>query len=278
MTEFWVSQKNHWCEFCKVWLKDTISSRATHENGMKHKENVAKKLREMRHKGDAEKKEKELLERTWKGIEEKAKRQYEEDLRSGAVAKAVPKASAATTATQPAVQSIALAGGAKIAGSAGNSAWVLDKGSGYLYNEALRWYYDKATQFYYGGSPPEWTRSPPIPDAAKYKEAAAAGAAAAGAAESVSLASVTTKKYAHPMQDVGGVQFHQVGGKVGAARGLGVQGKESAKRKQPEASGGGGAAGKPAKKVSKEEAEALARREAARARTEKRTMKQFGLI
>jgi WW domain-binding protein 4 len=49
-------------------------------------------------------------------------------------------------------------------------------------------------------------------------------------------------------------------------------------RKQPEASGGGGAAGKPAKKVSKEEAEALARREAARARTEKRTMKQFGLI
>jgi hypothetical protein len=57
----------------------------------------------MRHKGDAEKKEKELLERTWKGIEEKAKRQYEEDLRSGAVAKAVPKASA-VTATQPAVQ------------------------------------------------------------------------------------------------------------------------------------------------------------------------------
>eukprot|EP00873_Tetraselmis_striata_P006059 jgi/Tetstr1/426323/TSEL_016638.t1 len=269
MTEFWVSQKRFWCEFCKVWLNDTASARATHENGMKHQDAVAKKLREMRHKGDAEKKEKELLDRTWKSIEEKAKKQYEEDLRAGVVAKAVPKPSP----TAEPVHAVTAPGPSKIVGDS-NAAWVPDRGSGYLYNEALRWYYDKSTKFYYGGNPPEWTQNPPIPDAAKFREGAAAAAKPSSAAQSVSLASVSTKKHHHPMQSVGGVQFHQLGGKVGAARGLGAQGKETGKRKQPEAA----AAPAAKKKMSKEEAEAVAKREAARARMEKRTMKQFGLI
>lgn len=41
--QFWVSQANHWCEYCKVWLKDTAQSRAVHEKGIKHQENVAKR-------------------------------------------------------------------------------------------------------------------------------------------------------------------------------------------------------------------------------------------
>lgn len=42
MTEFWKSNKNYWCEVCKVWMTDNTSTRATHEKGIKHQENVAK--------------------------------------------------------------------------------------------------------------------------------------------------------------------------------------------------------------------------------------------
>lgn len=42
MTEFWVSQANKWCEYCRCWLKDSAQSWAVHERGAKHQENVAR--------------------------------------------------------------------------------------------------------------------------------------------------------------------------------------------------------------------------------------------
>ena len=44
MTEFWKSNANYWCDICKVWMTDNVSTRATHEKGIKHKENVAKSM------------------------------------------------------------------------------------------------------------------------------------------------------------------------------------------------------------------------------------------
>uniref|UniRef100_A0A061QZT2 WW domain-binding protein 4 n=1 Tax=Tetraselmis sp. GSL018 TaxID=582737 RepID=A0A061QZT2_9CHLO len=185
MTEFWVSQKRHWCEYCKVWLNDTISARSTHENGVKHQENVARKLREMRQKGDAEKKEQELLKQSWSSIEAKAKAQYEKDIQAGHVQ--VPgqqpqqpgfggkhrqdqaaQRAAAEDAADKAIKASAeaeyrLTGGAL-------SKWEPDAGSGYLYNAALRYYYDKNTGWYYGGDPPSWTPNPPIPEVAKFSQ------------------------------------------------------------------------------------------------------------
>ena len=49
--------------------------------------------------------------------------------------------------------------------------WERTDHSAYLYNSALRWYYDDKSGFYYGGEPPEWTSSPKIPEAAKFKGA-----------------------------------------------------------------------------------------------------------
>lgn len=43
MTEYWKSHAMHYCELCKVWLNDNPATKATHENGLKHKENVAKR-------------------------------------------------------------------------------------------------------------------------------------------------------------------------------------------------------------------------------------------
>lgn len=49
--------------------------------------------------------------------------------------------------------------------------WERTEHSAYLYNATLRYYYDDKTGFYYGGDPAEWTTSPKIPDAAKFKGA-----------------------------------------------------------------------------------------------------------
>ncbi len=74
---------------------------------------------------------------------------------------------------------------------------------------------------------------------------------------------------AHPLAGLGGYSIPQ-SGVIGAARGVGAVGANPAKRKRDEP-------GKPSKVVSKEEADALARREAAKARVEQRTLKNFGL-
>lgn len=49
-------------------------------------------------------------------------------------------------------------------------SWQKNSQSKYLYNSELKWYYDEGSGFYYGGEPPEWTASPAIPEAAKYKD------------------------------------------------------------------------------------------------------------
>ncbi len=121
----WKSNPMYWCDYCKVWMQDNPSSKATHERGVKHKENVARskirvvhhyfcphpyerapdngdtialswpltcvppaELRNMRQKADSDKKEAALAEATMSSIEAAAKRQYEKDL---AAAQAVAK-------------------------------------------------------------------------------------------------------------------------------------------------------------------------------------------
>ncbi len=32
----------YWCDYCKVWMNDNPATKATHENGLKHKDMVAK--------------------------------------------------------------------------------------------------------------------------------------------------------------------------------------------------------------------------------------------
>ena len=98
---------------------------------------------------------------------------------------------------------------------------------------------------------------------------------------------------AHPLAGIGGYQMPEIG-RIGGAKGFGagagasgsgdgvagVGGKRSREEKKISGDGGrdsgkGGAV--PAKPLSKEEAEFLARREAARQRVQKRSMQTFGL-
>lgn len=263
MTEFWKSNPNHWCEYCKVWLKDTTQSRAVHERGVKHQENVARKLSDMRKKADDDKRHESEMASTMGKIEAQAQRRFEEDQR----AEQEHRRRALGT-------------------------WELKMETGYHYNAVHRYYRDPTTGMYYGGDPPEWTSVPDIPNEARYEVMAgtvppAAPARAAPAAAAAAPASSTGRGPAaprtglvaagsravasHPLASVGGHQMPDVG-RIGGAKGVGLvqqrkSAEDAAKRKRD-------AGGKP---VSKEEEEARARREAARLRVEQRTMASFGL-
>jgi len=56
MTEYWKSQENHFCKYCKCWISDNPVSRQIHENGTRHKQAVEDKLGEIRRKQVADNK------------------------------------------------------------------------------------------------------------------------------------------------------------------------------------------------------------------------------
>ncbi|XP_031497809.1 zinc finger protein ZOP1 isoform X2 [Nymphaea colorata] len=82
MTEYWVSQGNKWCDFCKIYIANNPLSIRTHELGQRHKDNVAKRLSAMRKENAAKEKEKKDAERALEHIEAKAKQSYQKDLAS----------------------------------------------------------------------------------------------------------------------------------------------------------------------------------------------------
>ncbi|DBA86891.1 hypothetical protein WJX79_010006 [Trebouxia sp. C0005] len=253
MTEFWKSNAMYWCDYCKVWMNDNPATKATHENGLKHKDMVAKKLRQMRQKQDQDKRDLVEAQRSMSSIEAKAQRQYEADRRA---------------AQESLKQRL--------------GEWVKDQGSEYHYNAVHRWYYDTASSMYYGGEPPTWTKVPDIPADAKYEAmtaSAAAGPDASGASTSgrpagaPSAAKRKPPNIQHPLAEIGGYKMPTTG-RIGGAKGIGSSSGGVTKRKgQPESA----KASKSSKAVSPEEAAALAAREAAKKRVQQRTLSTFGL-
>ncbi|XP_078602215.1 uncharacterized protein LOC144876609 [Branchiostoma floridae x Branchiostoma japonicum] len=52
MADYWKSQPRHFCEFCKCWIADNKPSRDFHEKGKRHKENVERRIKEVREKSE----------------------------------------------------------------------------------------------------------------------------------------------------------------------------------------------------------------------------------
>mmetsp|Transcript_21125 Transcript_21125/g.46262 ORF Transcript_21125/g.46262 Transcript_21125/m.46262 type:complete len:277 (-) Transcript_21125:385-1215(-) len=276
MTEYWKSHAMHWCDVCKCWLNDNKAAILHHERGAKHQENLARKLRDMSKKADAEKKMKADADKAINKIEEAAAKQYEEDLK----------------ALQEAV-----------------GHWTWDEGAGYYYNEAQRWYYDPKTQWYYGGEPAEWVQLPPsLPQESRFGVAPHTGgpepqrpagststatastssrpASAAPAATAAPPGTKVVKKVvalpSHPMAQLGG-SYQPTVGRMGAAKGITAAAPSTS---APGSSSGGAAAAKRKleevkgkdKPLSAEEEAARARREAARQRVALRTAQGFGYV
>ncbi|XP_017972103.1 PREDICTED: zinc finger protein ZOP1 [Theobroma cacao] len=132
MTEYWVSQGNKWCDFCKIFISNNPSSIRNHELGQRHKENVAKRLTTMRKESAAKEKEQKEAVRALEQIEAKAKRSYQKDV-------------ANFEARDSNAQALD-----------GQEDWDYDSSSGYYYNQSNGLYYDPKSGFYYSDAIGRW--------------------------------------------------------------------------------------------------------------------------
>ncbi|KAK3025619.1 hypothetical protein RJ639_042117 [Escallonia herrerae] len=164
MTEYWVSQGNKWCDFCKIFISNNPASIRNHELGQRHKDSVAKRLVTMREEKAAKQKEQEAAVRVLEQIEkvstafalhkalspligipviEKAKHSYQKDISTFQEAR---ESNANALVAQEDGQGTAMFGG----------EWEHDSSSGYYYNQSNGCYYDPNSGFYYTDALGKW--------------------------------------------------------------------------------------------------------------------------
>ncbi|RIB02474.1 hypothetical protein C2G38_2149988 [Gigaspora rosea] len=80
MSEFWISQQKHWCQYCRIYIADNKPSRTMHEQGKKHRENHEKFLRDIYRKEHENRKEAAKTKRELERIEKAAMKQYRRDI------------------------------------------------------------------------------------------------------------------------------------------------------------------------------------------------------
>ncbi|XP_070799522.1 WW domain-binding protein 4 isoform X1 [Pituophis catenifer annectens] len=81
MADYWKSQPKKFCDYCKCWIADNKPSIDFHERGKNHKENVAKKISEIKQKSLDKAKEDEKRAKEFAAMEEAATKAYQEDLK-----------------------------------------------------------------------------------------------------------------------------------------------------------------------------------------------------
>ncbi|XP_021773488.1 zinc finger protein ZOP1-like [Chenopodium quinoa] len=239
MTEYWVSQGKHWCDFCKIFITNNPSTIRNHEMGQRHKDSVSKRLVDMRKEKAAKEKQEKEDARTLQQIEAKATRSYQKDI-----------------ASQESKQSQAPADFL-----ARDTAWEYNSATGYYYDQHTGIQYDPKSGFYYSDDLGNWVTQ---------EEAFAAAKKSAGTKQKVPLKKpLAASTSGQPVEKKEGAPRPVVSGSINPTRS--VKGAQSSlavgKRKRPE---------KP-KAVSAEEVAALRAREAARKRVEDREKNMLGL-
>ncbi|XP_036314942.1 WW domain-binding protein 4 isoform X2 [Pipistrellus kuhlii] len=81
MADYWKSQPKKFCDYCKCWIADNRPSVEFHERGKNHKENVAKRISEIKQKSLDKAKEEEKASKEFAAMEEAALKAYQEDLK-----------------------------------------------------------------------------------------------------------------------------------------------------------------------------------------------------
>ncbi|RKP36343.1 hypothetical protein BJ085DRAFT_40666 [Dimargaris cristalligena] len=81
MADRWVSNTKYWCKYCRIFVDENKASRAIHEGGKKHKENVAQFLRNVDKKSQAELLVEKETVKQLELIEKAAQNQYSSDVR-----------------------------------------------------------------------------------------------------------------------------------------------------------------------------------------------------
>ncbi|CAG9463455.1 unnamed protein product [Pedinophyceae sp. YPF-701] len=274
MTDYWKSNAMHWCEYCKVWLQDNVVAIQRHEQGMKHKLAVQKRLADMKVRASQEKKEQELAKTSMAQIEEAARKAYERDIAAGVI-----EGEKVATYKEPVGPSLPSPADDTAGGGKDMRGWYFDDASGYYYHDKAAYYFHKDTGMYYGGDPQEWVeRLPPEKLAYSFPRDDDDGLprnAQIASREDVQH-KVTVRRAPETKlvrTQVGGHYIPSTG-TYGASKGVFSKNAGGVKRRRDEGNGGKQAE---KKAVSKEEAEALAKREAARKRVDARTKAFYGL-
>ncbi|KGN43944.1 uncharacterized protein LOC101207712 isoform X3 [Cucumis sativus] len=250
MTEYWVSQGNKWCDFCKIFISNNPSTIRNHELGQRHKDNVAKKLANMRKENAAKDKEQKEAVRAIEQIEAKANRSYQKDIanfREARDSHALPVDVQET----------------------GDEKWELDSTSGYYYNESNGFYYDSNSGFYYSDAIGKWVTqeeahsSPQFFLDSKHKKPILAKPSSASASTAIKDKNVDKGEGGPPPGLVVSASLNPKRSIKGAPSSIAV-----GKRKRPD---------EKQKAISEEEKAALKAREAAKKRVEKREKPLLGL-
>ncbi|XP_030941347.1 zinc finger protein ZOP1 [Quercus robur] len=248
MTEYWVSQGNKWCDFCKIFISNNPSSIRNHELGQRHKDSVSKRLDSMRKEGAAKEKEKKEAARALEQIEAKAKRSYQKDI---AKLQEVRDSHAQALNDQ-------------------DEEWEYDSTSGYYYNKSNGFYNDPNSGFYYSDAVGKWVTqeeayaTPQFSSNSKHK-----GPTLKRPLSASEAALVTENKDAAKVQSgpapgpVVSASLNPMRSVKGAPSSVAI-GKRKRQDEKP-------------KVISKEEAAALKAREAAKKRVEEREKPLLGL-
>ena len=70
MSEYWVSKKRYFCKYCDIYIADDAPSRQQHENGLRHKGNQERFVRNLYKVGEKRKKDAEEERREMARIEQ----------------------------------------------------------------------------------------------------------------------------------------------------------------------------------------------------------------
>lgn len=241
MTEYWVSQGNKWCDVCKIYISNNPSSIRNHELGTRHKENVTKRLANMRKENAAKDKEHKETVNALEQIEARAQRSYQKD-----------KAKFEEVKESHELDS--------------QVEWEFDSTSGYYYHKTNGFCYDQKSGFYYSDAIGKWVTHDEAYASPHFASIAGRNVPSGKKGSTTSQSkSVETKpnKY-HDAAFPGQVlRVNPMRNAKAAASSLAV-----GKRKRPNE--------KP-KVVSEEEKQALKAREAARKRVEQREKPMLGL-
>ncbi|XP_062091943.1 zinc finger protein ZOP1 [Humulus lupulus] len=247
MTEYWVSQGNKWCDFCKIYISNNPTSIRNHELGQRHKDNVSKKLADMRKDKAAKEKEEKEAARLLEQIETKAKRSYQKD---------VANFKEARDSHELDVDD--------------QEKWEYDSTSGYYYNQTNGFHYDPNSGFYYSDTIGKWVSqeearsTPQFASSSGYKESIFKKPVSASSSGLVKENKNAAKGQERPPPGpVVSASLNPMRSVKGAPSSLTV-----GKRKRLD--------GRP-KVVSKEETAALKAREAAKKRVEEREKPLLGL-
>ncbi|KAL4588749.1 hypothetical protein LXL04_001644 [Taraxacum kok-saghyz] len=141
--QYWVSQGKKWCDLCKIFISNNPSSIRNHDLGQRHKDNVTKRLSNMREEKVAKDKKNKETARVLTQIEEKASLSYQKDISS------FQKARDSNANSQTSGEGIG-------DGSLMPGEWEQDTSSGYHYNKSNGCYYDPNSGFYYTDSLGKW--------------------------------------------------------------------------------------------------------------------------